>query len=206
MAPIRSVIVAVTSPRSCVAGPRVPPEPLEQRLEQQHHQRHAGEREQREPERDLAQHHERRRHDHEVLEQRDQRGGDDGLGLVHLGDDARDELPGAGALEEAEVERAAGGRRCGCGDRATRPSCTPDRDLGRGVAQQVLEQQPDTSTTTSRPAAAPGREAGHQRLGQAARPALERGRAGAERAGGAEEVLEERHQEDEGEAVEQPRR
>ena len=143
-----------------------------------------------------------RHDDHDqVLKQRDQRGGDHGLGLVHFRDQGGDQLARAGALEEGEIE---GQQVIEEPDPkiADQALLRPHRDLGRGVGQGVLDQQPQRQDHHQPGRRRAGREAGHQRIHQAVHPGLELGRAGPERAGGAEQVLEQRDQDDQHEAVE----
>ena len=180
--------------------PGVAPEPPDEELKQHHHDRHERQREQREPERDLAQHHQGDRHDDHVLEQGDQRGGDDRLGLVHLGDDARHQRADAGTLEVTQIERQQVGEGLGA-QVSHQPFLDPDGDLTRGIAEHVLEQQPggqEHHQPAGRPA---GRHSGHERLHRPVDDGLQLGRARPQLAGGTEQVPEQRHQQDEHDAV-----
>ena len=76
----------------------------------------------------------------EVLEEREQRGGDDRLGLVDLGDDSRDQRAGTGPLKVAQIEGQQVIEDAGA-EVTDQPLLHPHGDLGRRIAQHVLEQE-----------------------------------------------------------------
>ncbi len=77
----------------------------------------------------------------------------------------------------------------------------PDGDLARGVAERVLEQQPDSQKDDQSRGGGAGRHAGHQRLDGPIDDRLQLGRSRPQRARRAEQMPEQGDQQDEHDAV-----
>ena len=124
------------------------------------------------------------------------RGGDDALGLVGLVDERGDQQAGPGAVEEAEIELQQVVEELAAQAR-DQAFLHPGSDLRRDVLRDVLEQQ--AQRRAPRPGARPPGRASCSPGAARRCPVSQRSSwvaPGAQRAGGAEQVLEQRHQQD----------
>ena len=181
--------------------PRVAAEPVQQLADAEHQERRGGQGDQGEPPRDGGEDGDGAEDEHAVLEQGGERRGHRLLGPVGVHHDRRDQLPRPGPLEEPEVERQ---------EMAIEPDpkvrhhalLHPDGELVGGVLQRILEQQAGQEQHHQARGGRPGREPRDERPQYPVGDPLQRGAVAGQRAGGAEERLEQRDQHDDRHAVE----